>query len=195
MSHSGPMTFTDYLLDIALIAIVVVQIRGRRLTTRSLVLPLGIVGYVAVTYLKGIPTTGNDLVLVAGCTLAGAVLGGLCGLLTSVRPDASGVPVAKAGVAAATLWVLGVGTRFAFQLYATHGGGAAIERFSVAHDITTVSAWTAALILMALAEAVLRTAILGWRGYDLRRKAQGGVALRSSMATTGAIMGSGDASY
>ncbi|MGA2520657.1 MAG: hypothetical protein ABSG81_07550 [Acidimicrobiales bacterium] len=38
------MTFTDYLLDIALIAIVVFQIRGRRLTTRSLVLPLAIVG-------------------------------------------------------------------------------------------------------------------------------------------------------
>lgn len=171
------MTFTDYLLDIGLMAIVLVQIRGRRLTPKSLVLPLGIVGYVAVSYLHAIPTAGNDLFLIAGCALFGALLGGLAGAFTSVTRDPQGFPVAKAGLVAAGLWVLGTGARLAFQLYATHGGGAAVLRFSVAHHITGATAWTAALILMALCEAVLRTGVLAWRAGALRRHLpQAGVA-------------------
>jgi hypothetical protein len=165
------MTFSDYLIDISLIALVVFQIRGRRLTTRALLLPLGIVGWVAYSYLRGVPTAGNDLFLVMGCAAVGAALGGLSGRFTSVYPDADGVPMAKAGLIAAALWILGTGARLAFQLYATHGGGAAIERFSVAHSITTASAWTAALVLMALSEATLRTGILAWRANAVRRSA------------------------
>jgi hypothetical protein len=52
------MTFADYLIDISLIALVAFQIRGRRLTTRALLLPLIIVGYVAYSYLRGVPTAG-----------------------------------------------------------------------------------------------------------------------------------------
>ncbi len=81
-----------------------------------------------------------------------------------------GIPVAKAGLAAAGLWILGTGGRLAFQVYATHGGGAAVARFSTVHSITSVAAWTDALILMALCEAVVRTGILGWRAYTVRRQ-------------------------
>jgi hypothetical protein len=164
------MTFTDYLIDISLIALVLFQIRGRRLTTRALLLPLAIVGYVAYSYLRGVPTAGNDLYLVAGCAALGAALGGLSGTFTSVYAGGDGVPMAKAGLIAAALWVLGTGARLAFQLYATHGGGTAIEHFSVAHSITSASAWTAALILMALSEALFRTGILAWRGVVVRRE-------------------------
>jgi hypothetical protein len=45
-------TFTNYLIDISLIAIVLLQVRGRRLTTRELLLPVGIVAFVAYTYLR-----------------------------------------------------------------------------------------------------------------------------------------------
>lgn len=169
--QTGSMTFSDYLIDFGLIGLVLLQIRGRRLTTRALLLPLGIVGYVALSYLRSVPTAGNDLLLVAGCAVVGAVLGGLSGTFTALYPDSEGVPIAKAGVLAAGLWILGTGTRLAFQLYATHGGGAAIERFSTAHTITSASAWTAALILMALCEVVSRTAILAWRSKAIRQTA------------------------
>lgn len=174
------MTITDYLIDISLIAIVLFQVRGRRLTTRGLLLPVGIVAYVAFTYLRGIPTGGNDLVLVLGCAGVGALLGGLAGHFTSVRPDAHGSPVAKAGLIAAGLWILGTAGRLGFQVYASHGGGAAIERFSTAHAITSVAAWTDALILMALCEAVIRTAILGWRANAVHRAA----SVRADVAST-----------
>jgi hypothetical protein len=166
------MTTTDYIIDIALIGLVLLQVRGRRITTRSLLLPLGIVAYVGFTYLKGIPTGGNDLVLVFGLAGIGLTLGALAGLCTSVTRDKAGDAIAKAGVAAAGFWILGTGCRLAFQLYATHGGGAAIERFSANNHITSIEAWTSALILMALCEAVTRTAILGWRCYALHRTAQ-----------------------
>ncbi len=161
------MTLTDYAIDIALIALVALQIRGRRLTARSLILPVALVGWAAASYLHGIPTAGNDLFLVVGGAAAGITLGVLCGALTSVRQDPDGQPFAKAGVAAAVLWVLGVGTRFAFQLYASHGGAGAIGRFSAAHSITSGQAWVAALILMAIGEALARTAVLGLRAYAL----------------------------
>lgn len=165
------MTTSDYLIDITLIALVLLQVRGRRLTVRGLLLPIGLVAYVAFTYLRGIPTAGNDLILVLGCAGVGALLGALAGHFTRVRPDSEGIPFAKAGLAAAGLWILGTGGRLAFQVYASHGGGAAIQHFSATHAITSVAAWTDALILMALCEAVIRTAILGWRANAVHRAA------------------------
>jgi hypothetical protein len=169
---TGGMTFSDYLIDISLVAIVLFQIRGRRLTLHSLLLPVGIVTYVAFTYLHAIPTAGNDLFLVVGAAVVGATLGGLAGHFTSVSPNGDGIPVAKAGLLAAGLWILGTGGRLAFQVYATHGGGAAIERFSATHSITSLVAWTDALILMALCEAVMRTGFLAWRGHLARQRHQ-----------------------
>jgi hypothetical protein len=161
------MTTTDYLLDIGLIAIVLLQIRGRRLTLRALLLPIAIVAWAATQYLHGIPTAGNDLLLVAVGATCGAALGLATGLFTSLRPDADGHPYARAGAVAAILWVVGVGTRFAFQVYASHGGAPAIARFSAHHAITSEAAWTAALILMAFGEVLSRTLVLGLRGWSV----------------------------
>jgi len=166
------MTFSDYLIDITLISIVLVQMRGRKLTAHSLLLPVGIVAYVAITYLKAIPTSGNNLFLIAGCAAVGATLGGLAAHFTTVHVDGEGIPVAKAGLLAAALWILGTGGRLAFQLYASHGGAPAIEHFSVTHSISAATAWTAALILMAISEAVVRTGVLAWRGHAVRQQHQ-----------------------
>jgi hypothetical protein len=160
------MTTSDYILDIALIGLVFLQVRGRRLSLRMLAIPVGIVIYVATKYLHGVPTAGNDVLLVVLGAGVGISLGIACGFATRLHASADGV-IAKAGILAAVLWVAGVGTRLAFQLYATHGGGAAIERFSVAHHITSNQAWVATLILMALGEAIARTAVLTARAYRL----------------------------
>jgi len=162
------MSLTDYLLNLALIGLVVVQLRGRRLTTRALVMPLGIVGYAVVHYLHGVPTRGNDLVLVTGAILLGAALGTAAALLTRIE-QRDGFTVARATVWAAGLWVLGVGCRMGFALYSTHGGASAIGRFSAAHHITSGEAWVAALVLMSLTEVVCRTGVLAVRGGTIGR--------------------------
>ena len=53
------MTIFDYLLNIVLVALVVLQMRGRRLDRRGLVLPLVLVAWAASHYLHGIPTVGK----------------------------------------------------------------------------------------------------------------------------------------
>jgi hypothetical protein len=179
---TGGMTLSDYIIDFTLIGMVLLQVKGRHLTTKALVLPLGIVAYVADTYLHGVPTAHNDLFVVVGAALVGATLGGLAGKFTSVTRAADGSIWAKAGAAAAALWILGTGGRLAFQLYASHGGGPSIMHFSASHGISSAETWTAALILMALSEVVMRTSVLAWRSYSLR---QG-----SPFATTGSPSGS-----
>ena len=183
------MTFTDYLLDIGLIALVLLQIRGRRLTARSLLLPFAIVGWAASNYLHGIPTAHNDLFLVGAGASLGLVLGGLCGAFTHVTRGRDGVTMAKAGAVAAALWVVGVGTRFAFQLYATHGGSPAIGRFSASHGITSGAAWTACLILMAIGEVAARSAILALRAYRLRAEGVSAVPALMPRSRRSTIMG------
>jgi len=164
---TGAMTFTDYLLNGALIALVLFQVRGRRLTVRNLVLPFGVVAFAATQYLHGFPLNGNNLTLVLAGALAGALLGTGAGLATSVYRGTDGSAMSKAGLVAALLWILGVGARLAFELYSSHGGQGAIERFSVAHHITSAEAWVTALVLMALAEVVCRTAVIGVRFWKL----------------------------
>lgn len=154
------MTFTDYLLNGLLIALVVLQVRGRKLTQRNFLLPIVVVAIAAYEYLPGLPSGAANLALVAGGAAAGLVLGTGAGLATRVFRRADGSTMAKTAVVGAALWIVGVGARLAFELYATHGGGPSIARFSAAHHLT-ITAWVAALVLMALAEVAGRSAAIG----------------------------------
>ena len=153
------MSTTGYILSAALILVVVRQLRGRRLAGFTLYLPLGIAAYVASKYLHTIPTHGNDLALEIAGIAVGLSLGIASGIATLVYPDHDGVPYARATWIAASLWVVGIGARLGFSLYAQHGGGATIARFSSAHALT-MQAWVAGLILMAIAEVGSRTTVL-----------------------------------
>lgn len=157
------MTITDYILDSALVLLVLLQIKERPLTNKSLLRPLLIVGIAAAIYLNGVPTAGNDLVLVGLLALIGGVIGIASGVTVWLRSGRDGQVLARAGWAAAFLWVLGMGSRFAFAFWASHGGGSAIGGFSAAHSITSGEAWTAALLMMAVFEVCGRTLVLWWR--------------------------------
>ncbi|MFJ6085727.1 hypothetical protein ACIQI8_30490 [Streptomyces sp. NPDC092369] len=158
------MTTTDWIIDIALVLVVFRQLREDRLDLKTFLIPLGIVAFVAHSYLDSIPTAGNDLVLVGVLMGVGAVLGIAGGVHTRIR-SAGGHLLIKAGAVSAILWVLGMGARMGFQLWTEHGGGAdEVARFSVAHHITGEQAWVAAFVLMALTEVVTRVATIYVRG-------------------------------
>jgi hypothetical protein len=163
------MNTTGYIINSVLVLLVLRQIREHRLDRRSLVLPLVLVGVAAANFLHTIPTGGNDLVLELGLVGLGATMGLLCGLTTHVRLD-GGMPLARAGLLAASLWIAGCGARMAFAYGSDHGLGPDIAHFSMHHAITGASAWVAALVLMALADVVARTLVLHARG---RRVAHG----------------------
>jgi hypothetical protein len=153
------MTITEYALNLALVGLVALQLRGMKVTKAALVFPVAMTLWVAMSLLKSIPTGGNDLVLELGGALAGASLGALAALATTVTRTGT-TAVAKAGAVAAFLWVAGIGARVTFSLWVGHGGAATIRDFSVAHHITGGPAWGTAFILMALTEVVTRTGVI-----------------------------------
>ncbi|GAA1697822.1 hypothetical protein [Streptomyces yatensis] len=160
------MDINDWLIDIALVGIVLLQLRGRRLTAKALLLPVALVAWAATKYLHEIPTSGNDLVLIVATTLIGLALGAGAGMLTRVYHNDAGEVIARATAMAAVLWVVGCGFRMAFQLFATQGGDEAIGRFSTDYHLDP-TAWAPAILLMALAEVIARTAIVAWRAREV----------------------------
>jgi hypothetical protein len=140
-------------------------------------LPAAITAYAAHKYLQAIPTGGNDLTLLVGCTAAGAVLGVAGGLLTRVR-GADGEAFVRAGPGAASLWIASMTARLGFIIWITHSsaGEIALAHFSVAHHITSGVAWQDALVLLALSEVVARIGLIALRA--VRAKATGPGAQR-----------------
>jgi hypothetical protein len=161
------MTTSDYLINALFIGLVIIQMRGKRLTAFTFLMPFAVVVGVGSRYLHGIPTAGNDLVLAVIGALVGAGLGIACAMTTAVYKDNDGKPFAKAGPVAAALWIVGIGARLAFSFYVTHGGSEAIGNFSVAHHITSGQAWITCLILMAFGEVTGRTGALYMRSRKL----------------------------
>lgn len=172
------MTSTDYLTDLILILLVVRQVRTARFDRRAWLLPLVIVGVLGKSYLHGIPTSGNSLLVVAGLSAVGVVLGSLSGLTTRVWSDGGRYALVKGGTIAAALWVIGMGGRMLFAIWASHGGDATIGRFSLEHGIDPSQTWTAALVLMAVGQVASRVGILALRAD----RAQSDAASRSHAA-------------
>ena len=163
------MTTTDWIIDIALILIVIRQLREEQLTLRFVLLPLGIVAFVAHKYLHAVPTSGHDLVLVGLALALGTVFGIAGGLLTRVRAE-DGRAYVRAGAGAAALWIGSMTARLGFIIWITHSGQDDLVRFSIGHHLSA-DVWQSALILLALSEVVTRVAIIVARGMLVTRDA------------------------
>ena len=74
------MTTFEYALNMALVGLVVLQIRGIKLTAAALLLPVVMTAWAASQVLHTIPTGGNDLPLEAIFGLGGVALGVAAGL-------------------------------------------------------------------------------------------------------------------
>jgi hypothetical protein len=158
------MTATDYLINTGLVALVILQIRGSRLDLKTALRPVICVAAAALYYLRGVPTSGNDVLLDLVLGGVGLVLGVACALTTQVWRSDDGHAYAKAGGIAAALWVIGLGSRLGFEELWAHGGTHAIVSFSIAHNITGQNAWVAGLVMMALAEVISRLVVIRLRG-------------------------------
>lgn len=153
------MTFTDYLIDSTLVLLVLLQVKERPLTVRTLVRPLVIVAVAVENYLHGVPAAGNDLVLVGILALIGLTIGTASGQTVIMRRGADGHVLARTGWWSGAFWVLGMGSRFAFLVWISNGGGATIAHFSAELAITSPEAWTVALLAMAVCEVAGRTLV------------------------------------
>lgn len=159
------MTPLDYIIDSLLVLLVLAQIRERELTTASLVRPVVIVSLAVAKYLHGIPTAGNDLLLIVALALTGTLVGMASGQTVLMRAGSAGRVLARAGWSSAFFWVLGMGSRFGFAVWVSHGGAHVIGQFSATHAITSAATWTAALLAMAASEVAGRTIVLVLRRH------------------------------
>jgi hypothetical protein len=156
-----------YLINALLVLLVVRQIREHQLDARVLAVPVLAVAAAAVMFLHSVPSGGSDLALDLLCVSVGAAMGAIGGLSTRLRLGADGRPLGRAGALAAGMWIAGVGARMVFYFAATHGAGPAIAAFSIAHHISGSAAWTAALVMMALADVLTRRVVVYLRGRRL----------------------------
>ena len=156
-----------YLINALLVLLVVRQIREHQLDARALAVPVLAVAAAAVMFLHAVPAGGSDIALDLLCVSVGAAMGAISGLATRLRLGADGRPLGRAGTLAASMWIAGVGARMVFYFAATHGAGPAIAAFSIAHHITGSAAWTAALVMMALADVLTRLVVVYFRGRRL----------------------------
>lgn len=153
------MGFWDWVVSLALILLVVRQIRGRRLTVAGLLWPVALVGWAGYTYLSQVPDHRSDRTFVVVLAMIGLALGAACALLTSVYARET-VVMARASGTAAALWVVGMASRLAFGIAVLHGGAVLVSRLNGQLGLHAFSTWATALIVMALAEVVARTAVL-----------------------------------
>jgi hypothetical protein len=162
------MTTTDYLIDSALILLVLLQIKERPLTIKQLLRPVIVLSIAVASYLHGIPTAGNDLVLAGTLILLGGAIGVASGKTVIIRRGAAGEALVRSGWLSGFFWVLGMGSRMAFLVWISHGGSTSIAHFSAQHSITSSEAWTVALLGMAAAEVLGRTVVLALRSGGTR---------------------------
>jgi len=175
------MNAFDWIIDIALIGIVYRQIKGGQLTLSSVKLPVIILVIAGFNYFDGFSTAGNDLLLTIVVMAVGALFGVVGGLTTKVWRQDDGKIFSRAGVAAATAWILGMGIRDGLDIYSnTHAGAAALVRFSIRHSITSASAWSTAFFLMAVAQVMVRVGVLQYRRIHMER-APVGVAMSEAV--------------
>ena len=154
------MSITDYVIDILLIVVIFRQVRPHELTPRAALLPLALLAVAGIIYLRPFTLRGNDLVLILILAAVGIVLGALSGMADRIWWDDGRRLMFRAGVISVITWVAGMGFRFWFAYYAYHGGGPAVARFSLRHDISGADIWTTALVLMAFGQVLARLGVL-----------------------------------
>jgi hypothetical protein len=175
------MSVSDYVIDILLILVIFRAVRPHPLTPRAALLPLVLLAVAGIIYLRPVTLRGNDLALIAILTAAGIVLGVISGLTDCIWRDEQQQLWFRAVTLSVIAWVAGMGFRFAFAYYTYHGGGPAVARFSVQHDLSGANIWTTALVAMAFGQVLARVAVLQIRRVRATRDKDG---LRHRQAVT-----------
>jgi hypothetical protein len=126
----------------------------RPLVTGAAIVPL---------FLKGATSTGSGLTLEIAAAVGGLLLGLLAASQTSVyRSPRTGKAASRAGLGYAAVWIAVIGARAAFSYGSVHWFPRQLGHWMATNQITA-DALTDALIFMALAMMLTRTASLAGR--------------------------------
>ena len=123
-------------------------------------------GVAVAIFIKAVTTTGTGLTLELALAAAGVAIGlAATALMTVYRSPRTHKPVSRAGFGYAALWVVVIGARTAFSYGSVHWFGPQLDSWMTQHAVTS-AALTDALIFMAIAMVVTRTAGLALRARN-----------------------------
>jgi hypothetical protein len=118
-------------------------------------------------FAKAVTTAGAGLTLELALGAAGLAIGLAATALMGVyRSPRTHKPVSRAGFGYALLWIVVIGARTAFSYGSVHWFGHQLGTWMAQHAVTT-AALTDALLFMAIAMVVTRTAGLALRARNL----------------------------
>ena len=168
-----------WLFNLIVLAVILEADLGRRKIGWFRVLrPLIASAAALALFTTSVPTSGHNLALQAAGVGAGVVLGLAAHLFVTVGFDPAkgtkdrpgGRAVSWAGFGYATFWVVVFGARLAFIYGTVHWFPRPLGQFLAAHQLSG-AALTDALLFMAIAMALARSALLAARGRTAARHA------------------------
>ena len=173
------MTLEIWIVILAVFAAVVFLRLGRHhYTRRQRVLTLALIAALILRYVKGMPTTGNDLLLEIACLGLGLVFGFAMLRVISVDHDeSSGEIWVRAGVAYLVLWVVLLGSRVLFAYSATGWAHRDIGRFFIDNRLS-FTAISPAFVLMTIGSIGVVTIGLAIQATSLQRGEAPGSSVR-----------------
>ena len=119
------------------VAVVFLRMGRHRYTRRQRIIPFVVVAVLALSYVVGMPTTGNDLAFELSCLAVGALFGVAMVAVTGVElEESTGEVWVRAGPAYLLLWVLLLGSRVFFAYSITGWAHDAIGRFFITNRLS-----------------------------------------------------------
>jgi len=171
------MPASVWILNLVVLGVVLEADLGRRKIGRFRVArPLLTAIMICPLFLDSVPTSAGNLALQAAGIVAGAALGLAAHLFISVsygpvkgRTGTRDRAVSRAGLGYAAFWTTIYGGRLLFIYGSLHWFPASLGQFFAAHQLSAAGL-TDALIFMAVAMALARSALLGLRGRTVARR-------------------------
>ena len=185
------MPASVWIINLTVLAVVLEADLGRRKIGWFRVLrPLLTAAAICPIYLVSVPTSGHNLALQAVGIGVGVALGLVAHLFVSVgygpvksRKGPRDRAFSRAGFGYAAFWTAIFGGRLLFIYGTEHWFSASLGQFLAAHQLNAAGL-TDALIFMAIAMALARSALLGARGRSAARRSSGETSLPAT-ATSG----------